>query len=253
MNSARRISLAACAALLLAVWARPASASGGDASLFAQANAAYDKADYAAAIDAYSQLELADPDEPAYHFDLGNCEMKSGKLGKAVASYLRAFALAPRDSDIRTNLSFALGRAGEEMVPAGIPQSLFLLAYALSRNELQGLLALAVWLFCAAAGLYALNVGRPLLGPAVGWTLAATAFFGGWLLLLSSLAPNDLAVTLRADAEVRSGPGTNFGVSYTLPEGRRLDITGEQGDWLEVVAPKEGFKGWMRKDSLEKI
>jgi tetratricopeptide (TPR) repeat protein len=223
------------------------------ARAFSLANTDYDKGDYEGAVSLYSELAEAYPEEPAYQYDLGNSWLKSGRTGLAVVSYLRAFRLAPRSSDIRDNLAFALGRAGEEFVPAGIPQSLFFLALALSRQELAGLFWLGIWVSCLFAGLYLVEFRPRWLRPALGFSLAFLVSFGGWLWLLSTLEPAELGVVLRSDAEVRSGPGANFPVAYTLPEGRRLALLGGKGDWREIAVPREGIKGWMLKESLEQV
>ena len=69
----------------------------------------------------------------------------------------------------------------------------------------------------------------------------------------ATIEPADTAVTIRSDAELRNGPGVNFSVGYTLPEGRRLAVLSRKGDWYEVAAPKEGVKGWIETTSVEKI
>src|SRR4051812_36178236 len=85
----------------------------------AEAQRRYDANDYTAAVTAYAKLCAEQPREPAWRYDLGNALFKAGRLGPAVASYQRAFDLAPRDADIAFNLDFALRRAGEELVPPG--------------------------------------------------------------------------------------------------------------------------------------
>src|SRR5947207_2322189 len=68
---------------------------------FAAANSFYEKSDFANALPIYERLASEHPKEPSYHYNLGNTYLKTGRPGKAVASYLRAFRLAPRDGDVR--------------------------------------------------------------------------------------------------------------------------------------------------------
>src|SRR6185295_12087768 len=116
------------------------------------ANAFYEKGEFAQALPVYEKLVQANPNEAAYHYDLGNAYVKTNQVGKAVASYLRAFRLSPRDGDIRYNLTFLLARSGDELIPPGIPYSVFLLAYSLSGEELSGLFWLSFWSFCVLLG-----------------------------------------------------------------------------------------------------
>jgi len=232
---------------------------------FQSANALYEKGEFTQALPLYEKLVAANPKEAAYHYNLGNAFLKTGRVGRGVASYLRAFRLSPRDNDIRYNLTFTLARAGDELIPPGIPYSVFLLAYSLSGEELSGLFWLSFWSFCVLSGLYLLSSpsapsprsrgegrGEGLSSAAV-IALCFFAFFGTWRWMRATIEPAETAVTIRSDAELRNGPGTNFSVGYTLPEGRRLAVLGRKGDWYEVAAPKEGVKGWIETTSVEKI
>ncbi|MCX5796349.1 MAG: SH3 domain-containing protein [Elusimicrobia bacterium] len=54
-------------------------------------------------------------------------------------------------------------------------------------------------------------------------------------------------------AELRSGPGENFNVSFTVPEGRRVQILGSDGAWVELGVLKEGVKGWLPAAAVEEL
>ena len=130
---------AALFALLTLFASLPAAAAQG--SPLAEANALYEESRFSEAAAAYQELLAEHPDEPMLHYNLGNAffrQQTPGSLGRAVASYLRAFALDPRDADIRHNLKLALGNAGETWVPAGTPPALFDLFHLLSRSEFLG-------------------------------------------------------------------------------------------------------------------
>lgn len=233
--------------MALAAQAKPAA----DLAFAAQRYAA---GDYRRAQAAYETLLKERPRSAALRYNLGNALFKAGRLGPAIAEYQRAFDLKPRDSDIRYNLNFALKRAGEELVPAGVPESLFALFYWLNLDELAGLAGLALWI---AAILWSLWLVRPaarasLTTPA---TVAAALWLGagGWFLIRKSLEPAQRGVIVSPAAEIRSGPGENFGVNFTAPEGRRVEILSESGIWLEIGVLKEGAKGWITAAAVERI
>ncbi len=54
-------------------------------------------------------------------------------------------------------------------------------------------------------------------------------------------------------AELRHGPGQNFGVAFTVPEGRRVRVLGTSGAWIEVGVLKEGARGWIETDAIERL
>ena len=153
-------------------------APGAFAADAESARKAYDAGRHLEASSAYESLSEAAPRDPALHYDLGNALFKSGKLGRAVASYERAFALDPRDHDARFNLEFTLKMAGEEFVPSGAPPVLFWVFTALSERELAGLHWLTAWaaLILAGALMLSHDARRKALAP---WTAAA---FSAWLL-----------------------------------------------------------------------
>lgn len=219
-----------------------------------EAQAKYDKGDYTGAAGAYEKLVEAQPREPAWRYDLGNALFKAGKLGPAIASYQRAHDLAPRDADARFNLEFALKRAGEELVPPGVPPLVYSAFHLLGDAELAG----AHWLFCWAA----LLLGCVwLLRPSsreglTSWLAGACALwlaFGGWWGLRRALEPARRGVIVAATAELRSGPGDGFGVAFTAPEGRRVEVLGEESGWLEIGLAKEGAKGWVKAAAVERL
>lgn len=238
------------AALLSAVLAANASAA-----TYEEAKAAYDSADYAKASAAFATLVEASPRDAALRYDLGNALLKAGRLGPATASFQRAFELDPRDGDGRHNLDFALRKSGEELAPAGVPGPAFAAFTALSARELAGLHWLALWAALILAGLSALGDAErraKLRAPAL-YAAAAWAVFGLWWAGLRAVLPPDLAVITAARAELRNGPGDRFTVGFTAPEGRRVRVLADSGGWLEVGLLKEGVKGWVRADAVERL
>lgn len=236
--------------LLAAALALPARAAS-----YADAKAAYDGGSYDQAATAFAALAAESPNDAALRYDLGNALLKSGKLGRASASYQRAFDLDPRDGDGRHNLDFVLKRAGEELAPPGIPGPAFAAFTALSARELAGLHWLAAWTALILGGLALL--GGPerrarlqdwLLGAGAAWLL-----FGLWWAGLSAVLPSGRGVITAGRAELRNGPGEKFTVGYTAPEGRRVRVLSESGEWLEVGLLKEGVKGWTLASSVEKL
>lgn len=238
------------AVLLAAAIAAPASAA-----TYAEGKAAYDSGDFAKAAEAFAELAEAAPGDAELRYDLGNALLKAGRLGPASASYQRAFDLDPRDGDTRHNLDFVLKRAGEELAPPGIPGPAFAAFTALSARELAGLHWIAAWLAAILAGLALLGdsarrerLRTPLTAAAAAWLL-----FGLWWLGLRAVLPPGRGVITAARAELRNGPGEKFTVGYTAPEGRRVRVLSESGEWLEVGLLKEGVKGWILASSVERL
>lgn len=241
-------------ALLLACG--PGAAVARAASL-EEANRLYEDGRFAEAARAYEELASARPRSPGLHYNLGNAQFRlgaPGSLGRAIASYQRAFRLAPRDPDIRHNLDFALRRAGEQLVPAGMPSILFLLYHGLSATELLALHWLWFWSTLLLACAHLLRErAQDALRPWLSGSLLLWAVCAGWLGLRWSTGLRAPAVVLHHNAEVRSGPGANFPVSFKVPEGRRVSRLDAKGDWIEIGVLQEGLKGWIAADQVQAI
>lgn len=243
-------------ALALLLLAAAAHAAPAPAKL-SEANALYESSRYAEAAAAYEAMLRESPHSATLHYNLGNARFRQGgpgSLGRAIASYLRAFRLDPRDSDTRANLDFALKKAGESLTPAGMPPAVFVVYHLLSDDELAALHWLAFWAVCllgSAALLVAPARGslKPVVTAAAALWLAA----GAWWLLRASTGLRGAAVVVLQDAEVRSGPGETYPVGFKVPEGRRVERLDEKGPWQEIGVPREGLKGWVLKTALEAI
>lgn len=217
-----------------------------------QARKKYDTGDYSGAANLFQEALNKDPENPILEYDLGNALFKSGKLGLSIAAYQRAFDILPRNGDIRYNLSFALSRAGENLIPAGIPPILFTLFYWLSLHELSGFFWLFTWALLLFASFW-LKTKKPTLRPTLYGLIFLCAFFGSWWGIRFILEPESLGVIIAPTAEIRSGPGETFSVNFTAPEGRRVEILSENSGWIEVGLLKEGSRGWISSQYVEKI
>jgi hypothetical protein len=229
-------------------WTAPAG------SAWEEAAKSYDAGDYQRAIALYREIADAEPDAAAVHYNLGNALLRAGQLGRAIARYERAFDLAPRDADIRYNLAFALRRAGEDLAPSGVPPAIFLAFHGLSLEELAGLHWILAWATLLASSLWLLREGwRDRLGASCLALAALWAAAGGWWLAREAAMPGEKGVIVAPTAEIRSGPGLNFPVNVTAPEGRRVEVLSESGEWLEIGVTKEGIKGWVTSMSVERV
>jgi len=168
--------------------------------------------------------------------------------------YLRAFDIEPRDEDLRFNLDFALRRAGDALYPEDLPRAIFVSFHILSVHELEGLQWLLLWLAILSWSAWILlDRHREDLLPAV---LLFASLWGAcalWWVLLDTARPDRLAVTVAPRTELRNGPGEGFSVGFTAPEGRRVSVLQEKGEWVELGVLKEGVKGWVQASSLERV
>ena len=241
----RRHALAFALGLLLLLPASPALANDIAAG-FDAANKLYDAGKFSEASAAYEKLLLSGRASSAIYYNWGNACFKSSQIGRAIAAYRQASDLAPRDPDLRANLTFARNQvAGPTLVAPRWERWL----NWLSLNEWAILTAVAVWLWL---GLLTLPQFRPALKPAVRTHTillgAAVVVLGA--LLLASFQEHRLtrtAIVIVKEAAVRSGPLDEAKSVFAAHDGAELPVLDEKDDWLQVGidSPRTG---WVRRD-----
>lgn len=225
------------------------SLAGAQPSL-TQAEELYRQGQFSAALSAYEEILKNHPKDPFVYYNIGNCYFKMDSKGLAAANYYRAFELAPRDADIRHNLTLALASGGEKFVPSGIPIILHKAFFSLSLPELKGLVYVLFWLVCLLVLVYLVRRKWSHLATVGLLVLLAC---GSWLYVRMGLVKAVRAVIAVPVAEIRSGPGTNFPASASAAQGHLLRIEDEKDDWYEVILTSQGLKGWIPKKDIEKI
>ena len=233
--------------LVLAVGAGSSGIAVSQETPEAEAAAAarsYDAADYESAVAGYRRLLAASPaglDRAALHYNLGNAEYRTGRLGYAMLHWERALAIRPGDGDARANVALARAVLDRRLTDAaaGDPDT-FLLELLGSMQGFQVWLrqtppARFAWLasgFVLLAGacwtLLMIRRGRRgLLLAVLGFSLVATTASG--ILLRLRLVVSPIAVVVQPGAALRSGPGHSFPQLAALPEGLYLELDGEGG------------------------
>ena len=211
----------------------------------------YDAGDYEAAAAVYRRLLAApgDLDRAALHYNLGNAEYRTGRLGYAMLHWERSLAIRPGDTDARANVALARGvldRRLTDAAAAGDPDT-FLLELLGSMQgfhvwlrrtpppRFAGLLSAFVLLAGACWTFLMVRRGRRgLLLAVLGLSLVAATASG--ILLRLRLTVSPVAVVVQPGAALRSGPGHSFPQLAALPEGLYLELDGEGG------AAQDGFR-----------
>jgi len=237
------MTIAWCAVLALVL---------GPVQAFNEGNKLYAQKDYEGAVQAYEQALQGGHDARA-HYNLGNALFRTGKIGRAIANYRRAYYLAPRDRDIEANLAFA--RAYRVDKTASPPGPLARLADRalmwMSRREaslLTGLLATLAGFSLAAWIVWR----RGALGLVAG-ALAVLALYG---FIAQQLWAGEVAsrpaVVVVAEVSAASGPGDEFKQVMLLHDGTEVKVRETRGAWALVQLPG-GSGGWLQTNAIERV
>jgi len=251
-------SLWAVALLPLVLAAGSAQAAPDPLQLMAEANQAYTEGDLDQALEKYLAVRAAGVNDAVLHFNLGNTHARRGDLGLAVASYLRAQRLDPRDRDIRTNLHYVRTHLkdlelGNPSLPLFIAQFAGL-ARALTVREWGAVLVILVWLLSAllAWGWYREGFSDPLrrAGLVLAAILVLTVSITVWRWYGEEVRQR--AVVVVAEASVYSGPAETFPVMFQVHDGLTVHLEAERGEWRRINLGGKSL-GWLPAASLEAV
>jgi len=226
------------------------ASSPGPQDVFLQANQAYEKGDYDTAINLYLGLAGKGFEGVSLYYNIGNAYYRRGERGPAILWYERALRLDPRDSDIQFNLRLASNHLKDERESILNRMTLFL-----SAGELGVLFSLVWWAFFILLGCLVLGWLKGELWPGLSlWSLGtAGVCLGIWLGANLFLINQPIGIVIKAPGEVRNGPGQEYAVGFTVPEGTKVVVLNRRPDWVEVGVPQQGLKGWLPSDEIEQI
>lgn len=238
-------------ALILAVLFMVPNAFADEGTMQA-ANALYENGRYAEAIQAYQQLADQGIKDANLFYNLGNAYYQSGDLGNAILNYRRAAQIAPRESDIQSNLTLARQQRTNQLnqAPDNIVD-IYLVDVAnwLSLNE-TAVIALTLWTILCLMVFAIRKMGASRFKMTLKYGLVPVAllcmmalFTLGSRLQTSSVLPD--AVIVAQVADVYSGPGTQFGSDFQLHTGAEVDLYQTRGDWAQISIPGLAARGWV--------
>ena len=242
------------AALLLTFLALPlapaAFATTSAQATFDEGNQLYEKGQFDDALQRYASLASQGFGGVALDYNLGNVHFRRGERGLAVLWYERALRLAPRDADIRFNLSLARSHIKSEGENFGERLLTFF-----SVNELAAAATVSSFLFFGALGLLALGKLRGDVLPTLSVTVTGLALVisGAWTGAAVYLDRQPVAIVVSPPGEVRNGPGADYAVGFTVPDGSKVVVLNRRPEWTQVGVPEQGLKGWMPSAELELV
>ena len=216
---------------------------------FQTAGAAYEAGRYADAQAGWERLGAEQGLTAALCYNLGNASFRLGHRGLAIVWYERARRLAPRDEDIRYNLA-VMRSALQDESPSGWETA----DRVLPPTELAWVLAALLWVLGCGCGWALWNDWEwPRWRRLVLWGVPVLVVIAIWLGLRTQDLAAAWSVTVQPTVEVRSGPGDQFAVGFTIPEGTRALILNQRPGWIELGVPAKSLKGWAPSDSVVKI
>ena len=228
------------------------------AALFATGNDAYDEGRYEEAVTAYQQILSRGLFDPRVYYNLGNAYFKLGRLGPAILHYERALKLSPDDREARHNLELARGQIRDRVAEPELQYPIRVVKEAIDQLPPNPL----AWLFLLFYGMLAGLIALHILSRS--WTrrraIAYASILVGLLAVTAGTAlvykmrqmSSEVAVVMQDKVDVRSGPGEDNTILFTVHEGTRVEMRNRLQTWVQVGLPN-GLSGWVPSTTLEQV
>ena len=253
-----RFGFSTCVVVLLSCSTALAQRQDAAAN-FQSGNEYYARNNYGAAIEQYEKILSSGVLSEVVLYNLANANFKSKQLGKAILCYEKAQRIAPQDREITENLNFARTQIADKVER---PQEGFFVSQLRRVTNWLSLdteTALAVALFIAANGAFALFWLDAIPGLSRLALYACLVFLGLFMILGSSNLLRIYwqetvreGVILVEKADVLSGPASDSPVLFSIHEGLKVRIENDLPDWVQISL-ENGWNGWVKKDALGEI
>jgi tetratricopeptide (TPR) repeat protein len=223
--------------------------------LFLQAAQAYKDGAFDRAAALYEKLLAQNIVNGSMFYNLGNAYLKAGKIGKALVNYRRAELFMPRDEDLQANIQYAL-QLTTDKIEGRDP-------YAYVKNfcfwyTKMNLRELAVLFLVFNLVLWGIAIARlfsrwEYLWLALYISIACAILLGiSFGIKLYAFYYSPAGVVTAREISVRSGASRNDTALFQLHEGTEFDWLDEGGGWVKIQL-RDGKKGWVQKDTVEKV
>ncbi len=212
---------------------------------------------FRAAAQRFSSIAVVGVVNGRLEFNIGNCHLQAGDIGRAILHYLRAQRLIPRDPLLADNLGVARSRCLTPIEPTRRSEffkSVFFWHHQTSeatRFRVGLVMYIAVWVLLSARNLArrrwitVSTVVCAIVAGACGTSLAAQRWS-------DRNAPE--AVVTAMDVVVYKGPGTGYQRQFEQPlqPGVECTVREQRGTWwnIELV---DGNAGWIQSGDAELI
>lgn len=227
--------------------------------LFQKGNTLYNEGKYAQAIDVYSNILETQNHSAAIYFNLANAHYKLNNIAPSVYYYEKALQLAPNDTDIKNNLSFAKNMtidAIDTLPETGFTKLGKKITHAFTFDGWAKLAVAFVFLFVTLFLMYHFAYST------IKKRLAFIASNLCLLLMLITLAlafnkyaldkKDKPAIVFAQESKVKSEPNTRSEESFRLHEGTKVQVLDTVKNWKKIKLT-DGKTGWVLANDIKSL
>lgn len=225
-------------------------------SMFAAANEAYARDDFASAVADYERLLAHGQGGPDVLYNLGTAALAQGDIGKAILAFERARKAGARESDVEANLAVARSRQLDQVIGAASDEPFLARVVSSTSGQTVALGFLEAWLLGSALLLFRRWWPPRARGAVavVGGLLFVVALPVGGLLAAHVAAERASAeaVVMRPVLRAHELPSEGAKVAFEVHAGLKVHVLEASGAYVHIRLPN-GLEGWAERGGVEAL
>ena len=184
------------------------------------------------------------------YYNLGNAYYRQGKIGHAIAAYLHAKQLLPRDADVKENLRFVHGKIKDKLTydfNNSLFTAMFFWQSFITTKELY--ISSCILLGIAFLILIGFMLTKNKLLQQFSYVCFILGFFTLFVFTFDLLFHEKWGSVVNAEVRVFSGPAENNTVIFKLREGAPFIVSRQDSSWYQINL-SDGKKGWVSQKDV---
>ena len=224
---------------------------------FREANALYNDAKYAEAIDKYESILNTKEHSAELYFNLGNANYKLNNIAPSIYYYEKALLLEPNDKDIQNNLAFAQNMTIDavDVVPkVGFSRLINNFVNTFNKDTWAkiavGGVLLFVIIFLAYHFSYSSSKKR------IAFVTSIVSLFVACLSVVMAFQKDALnkkdnpAIVFAQESRVKTDPNATSEEVFRLHEGTKVQVVETYDDWKKIQL-SDNSTGWIPSKDIK--
>jgi len=222
-------------------------------------NEKYKQGKYDEAIQFYETIIKKGVKNGYLFYNLGNAYFKNKQLGKAILNYERARLYLPNDEDIKFNLQFVSALKVDKIQSPKYNPFTKVILFIYNIFDVNTLFIISYILLWIIVGIFIIkwivkNLQLQDIASRIFPYIGILFIIFTLILIIKIYNTENLkySIVLSQESEVRSGPGKDYTVIFTLHEGTKVRERNYSGKWTQITLPN-GYSGWIKSSDIESI
>ena len=227
--------------------------------LFEKANSHYADGQFQEAIDLYNKVLDTDQESAAIYYNLANAHFKLNNIAPSIYYFEKAKRLAPADSDIKNNASFAEKMKIDAITP--LPENVFKKWY----NRTLSILTTDGWAYATVIFVSLCTLFFLTYYFSTTASKKRVLFISSFLSLLfaifslmlaysafSRTTKDKPAIVFAKESQVKSEPNLSSTEAFVLHEGTKVMILESVDNWKKILLI-DGKIGWIPSTDIRAL